>query len=151
MGLQTYQMLMHDRWESDVACENQVDPGIRAAVWQSIMSFDSLGSVWRAEGVMRVRISDYWGWNETFAAKVEAPTLIMTGRQDGLLPASEALYSHLAGTPDKVFVTMECATHFAVWEASQHRFLHEASREWLLSGTFRGERHGTFVAPPAER
>lgn len=150
MTLQTYDALMHDRWESGVACENQVDPGIREAVWQSIMSFDSLGSVWRPEGVMRVRISDYWGWNEDYAAKVSAPTLIMTGRQDGLLPAAHALYSDLTGTENKVLVTMECATHFAVWEASQYRFLHEASREWLTSGEFRGQTQGTFTADAAE-
>lgn len=150
MGLQTYEALMHDRWQSGVACENQVDPGVRAAIWRSIMSFDSLGSVWRPEGVMRVRIGDYWGWNEEVAANVRAPTLIMTGRQDGLLPAAETLFPGLAGVDNKVRVTMECATHFAVWEASQYRFMHEASREWLMSGMFRGERRGTFTVEAAE-
>ena len=150
MGLQTYDALMQDRWQSGVACENQVDPGVRDAIWQSIMSFDSLGSVWRPEGVMRVRIADYWGWNEEYAADVRAPTLIMTGRQDGLLPASETLFPDLTGVDDKVLVTMECATHFAVWEASQYRFMHEASREWLMSGMFRGERRGTFSVEAAD-
>jgi len=149
MTLQTYDALMQDRWESGVACENQVDPGIREVIWQSIMSVDSLGSVWRPEGVMRVRIADYWGWNEAYAARIRAPTLIMTGRQDGLLPASQALYPDLTGVDNKVLVTMECATHFAVWEASQYKFLHEASEEWLTSGEFRGQRKGTFSAEAA--
>jgi pimeloyl-ACP methyl ester carboxylesterase len=151
MTLQTYDALMHDRWQSGVACENQVDPKIRATIWQTIMSFDALGSVWRPEGVMRVRISDYWGWNEAYAAKIQAPTLIMTGRQDSLLPSSNVLYDDLTGTDSRVLVTMECATHFAVWEASQYRFMHEASTEWLTTETFRGRSQGTYRAEAATR
>ena len=149
MTLQTYDALMHDRWQSGVACENQVDSGIRDVIWQTIMSFDSLGSVWRPEGVMRVRISDYWGWNEDYAARVEAPTLIMTGRQDGLLPVSEDLYEDLSNAAGRVLVTMECATHFAVWEASQYKFMHEASKDWLTSAEFRGRKQGTFTVEAA--
>ncbi len=74
----------------------------------------------------------------------------MTGRQDSLLPASEALYADLAGLENKVLVTMECATHFAVWEASQYHFMHEASKEWLMSNEFRGKRQGTFSVEAAE-
>jgi len=144
MTLQTYDALMHDRWQSGVACENQVDPGVREVIWRTILGFDSLGSTWRPEGVMRVRISDYWGWNAEYAAKIQAPTLIMTGRQDGLLPASETLYNDMAATDRRVLVAMECATHFAVWEASQYRFMHAASLEWLESGEFRGETRGTY-------
>lgn len=145
MALQTRPALMQDRWQSGVACDGQVDPAIRAAIWQSIMSFDSLGSVWRPEGVMRVRVADYWGWNEAYAARVEAPSLILVGRQDGLLPAAEALYADLSATENKVLVTMECSTHFSVWEASQYRFMHEASREWLSSGEFRGASSGRYT------
>jgi pimeloyl-ACP methyl ester carboxylesterase len=107
------------------------------------MGFDSLGSVWGPdEGVMRVRTLTQFGWNEEFAAKVTAPTLILVGEQDGLLPASEALYPDLTGADARVLVKMECATHFAVWEASQYKFMHEASRDWLTSGEFRGRREG---------
>jgi len=144
MGLQTHDALMHDRWQSVVACENQVDPGIREVIWQSIMSFDSLGSVWLPEGVMRVRIANYWGWNEDYAARVTAPTLIMVGEQDFLLPVAEPLYSDLTGTDNKVLVTMECSTHFAVWEATQYKFMQEASKEWLMAGEYRGQRTGRF-------
>jgi hypothetical protein len=37
---------------------------------------------------------------------------------------------------------MECATHFAVWEKTQYRFMQQASREWLESGSVRGAREG---------
>ena len=146
MRLQTHETLTEGRWQTNVACENQVDPGIRAVLWQTIMSFDSLGSVWGPpEGVMRVRAGNTsWGWNREYAAKVEAPTLILVGRQDN--PESRGvLYDDLTRTDSKVLVTMECATHFAVWETSQYKFMHEASLEWLETGTFRGNRQGRFT------
>jgi pimeloyl-ACP methyl ester carboxylesterase len=144
MTLQTREALMQDRWQSAVACEDQVDPGIREVVWQTIMGFESYGSVWGTpEGVMRVRTFTPWGWNADFAARVTAPTLILVGEQDGLLPASEALYPALAGTRNKVLVKMACATHFAIWEATQYKFMHEASKQWLMTGQFRGRRDGS--------
>ncbi len=146
MRLQTRDALMNGRWASTMRCENQVDPGIQEVIWQTIMSHDQLGSVWGpSHGVMRVRSSGgAWGWNSEFASKVRAPTLILVGEQDGLLPSSEALYGDLAAADGKVLVRMSCATHFAVWETTQYRFMHEASREWLESGTFRGRSEGRF-------
>lgn len=143
MTLQTRDALMNRRWESGVACDNQVDPDIRDVVWRTIMAYDPLGAVWGPpEGVMRVRTAEYWGWNSEYAARLSVPTLIMVGKQDGLLDAGRALYEDIGRTQNKVLVEMDCATHFAVWEASQHRFMHEASRIWLESGEFRGRRIG---------
>ena len=146
MRLQTRDTLMKARWESTVRCEDQIDPGIRDVIWQTIMEHDPLGAVWGPEGgVMRVRKSGgFWGWNREFAARVGAPTLIMTGEQDRLLPQSSDLYADLVGIDTKVFVMMGCATHFPLWEATQYRFLHEASREWLSAGTFQGSLSGRF-------
>jgi pimeloyl-ACP methyl ester carboxylesterase len=145
MTLQTQGALLGDRWGANVACEKQIEPGVEDAVWQTILANDPYGSVWGpSEGVMRVRTAEYWGWNPAFAARVEAPTLIMLGEQDSLLPGAEALYTHLTGAANKVFVKMDCATHFALWEASQYKFMHEASRVWLESGKFRGASNGRF-------
>ena len=145
MRLQTLETLTQGRWQDNVVCENQVDPGIREVIWRTIMAFDSLGSVWGPpEGVMRVRAGNpSWGWNRDYAAKVTAPTMIVVGEQDN--PGSRgALLADLTGTDSKVLVTMACATHFAVWEASQYKFMHRASLEWLSDGTYRGRRNGTF-------
>ncbi|HEX5420068.1 MAG TPA: alpha/beta hydrolase [Gammaproteobacteria bacterium] len=143
MSLQTRQTLMQDRWQANVACPGQVDPGIRDVIWRTIMGFDSLGAVWGPpEGVMRVRTSTYFGWNSDYAAKITAPTLILVGQQDGLRPAAETLYGDLTRAPNKVLVEMACATHFAVWEAAEHKLMHEASKEWLQSGEFRGRKNG---------
>ena len=144
MTLQSRSALMDARWGANVACPQQLEPGIQDAVWQSIMSFDRQGSIWADGGIMRVRTASYWGWNPTVAANMTTPTLILVGRQDGLLPAADALYQSIGGTPDKVLVKMDCATHFAVWEKSQYRFMHEASREWLNHGQFRGQTSGEY-------
>ena len=144
MALQTRETLMQDRWESFVACEDQVDPGIRDVVWQTIMGFDALGSVWRDEGVMRVRTTDSSGWLSEYGARITAPTLILVGEQDGLLPAGQNLYADMTAN-NKVLVTMACSTHFAVWEATQHKFLQEASLQWLREGRLKGSTSGQFT------
>ena len=152
MRIQTKSALEEGRWRSTVACENQIDPGIQTAIWQSIMAFDQRGAVWGAgHGVMRVRTSaGSWGWNLEYAAKVTAPTLIMVGEQDFLLESDKQLFEDLTSAESKVLVTMECATHFAVWESTQYKFMHEASLEWLESTTLRGETSGRFSVGPIE-
>jgi pimeloyl-ACP methyl ester carboxylesterase len=145
MTLQSRETLMQDRWQSRVACEDQVDPGIRDVIWQTIMAFDSLGSVWGApEGVMRVSTATRQPWNRETSASIAAPTLIMVGEQDELLAAGREMYADMAGTGSTVLVEMACATHLAVWEATQYRFMHEASREWLTSGSVMGRRQGVL-------
>ena len=147
MRLQTRDTLENGRWRSTVACDNQIDPDIQGAIWQTVMAYDQLGSVWGpSHGVMRVRTSaGSWGWNREYAAKVRAPTLILVGEQDFLLEADRQLYGDLTGTENRVLVEMECATHFAVWETTQYRFMHQASLEWLEHGTFRGSANGRFT------
>ena len=39
---------------------------------------------------------------------------------------------------------MACATHFAVWETSQYKFMHRASLEWLTTGTYDGQSTGVY-------
>ena len=93
---------------------------------------------------MRVRAGNSgWGWNRDYAARVQAPTLILVGEQDNP-EARGALYDDLTGTDSKVLVTMACATHFALWETSQYRFMHRASLEWLENGTYQGNKTGRF-------
>lgn len=151
MRIQTKDALEEGRWRSTVACENQIDPGIQTAIWQTIMSFDQRGAVWGPDhGVMRVRTTaGSWGWNREYAAKVTAPTLIMVGEEDFLLESGKQLYEDLTGAERKVLVTMECATHFAVWESTQYKFMHEASLEWFESTRFRGRPAGRFSVASA--
>ena len=148
MRLQSRTALMRDRWEDQIVCENQVDPEIRDVIWQTIMAFDSLGSAWGApEGVMRVRMAKGLEWDTSFPEKIAADTLILVGRQDGLLESGRRLYSDLMMPQRKVLVEMECATHMAAWERSQYRFMQEASRQWLSSGQLHDQTTGRFRSP----
>jgi len=149
MRLQTYETLTQGRWQQNVVCDNQVDPGVRDAVWSSILAFDPLGAVWGGErGVMRVRTSAPFVpngplWNQQGAALVASPTMIVVGAQDNP-QARGVLYDDLTGIDNKVLVTMGCSTHFSVWETTQYKFLHRASLEWLTSGTFNGMLQGVY-------
>jgi hypothetical protein len=69
----------------------------------------------------------------------------MVGEQDALLPDGRALYADLTGTSNKVLVEMACSTHFAVWETTQYKFMHETSKEWLTTGEFRGRVEGVVA------
>ena len=150
MSLQTYETLTQGRWEENVACDNQVDPGIREVIWSSILAFDALGSIWGAEhGVMRVRTSgpaEVKGpqWDQAGAAVVTAPTMIVVGAQDNP-QARGVLYDDLTNAKARLLVTMACSTHFSVWETSQYKFLHRASLEWLSRGSYRGKTEGVYT------
>ncbi len=149
MRLQTYETLTEGRWQQNVACDNQVDPGIQPFLWRRIMAFDQLGSVWGPDhGVMRVRtagsrIKGSIDWDRDGAARIVSPTMIVVGAQDNP-QARGVLYDDLTGTNNRVLVTMGCSTHFSVWETTQYKFLHRASLEWLTSSTFNGEQLGVY-------
>jgi pimeloyl-ACP methyl ester carboxylesterase len=150
MSIQTHDELMFDRWEANVQCPDQIDPGIRDVIWDTIMAFDPIGATWGTPpGVMRTRTAQSWGWNPEYAAKVKAPTLVVVGQQDSesLIANTRALMNHLVNVDNKVRIEVACATHFLVWE-SQHRVLLESSKDWLLHGAVKGVQRGElFVAP----
>jgi pimeloyl-ACP methyl ester carboxylesterase len=154
MRLQSYDALIYDRWFANVHCEDQVEPGAEDAAWALIMPFDPLGSTWGTPawnpiaspegGIMRVPMRTNWGWNAVAAGKVEIPTLIMVGEFDGLLASNQELFEDL-GTQNKVFIKLDCASHFAVWE-KQHTVLQKASLDWLLHSSIKGVKLGKMRA-----
>ena len=149
MTLQTREDFEKKRWDPDVRCPGQVEPGVRDAVWKAIMAWDRTGAGWGpAEGVMRGRAATRFGWTRELAAKVSAPTLVMVGEFDRLAER-KTVYEQL-GSRDKVFVNVTCASHFMVWE-KQHRALHDASAEWLKSGTLKGASRGEMRVEPDGR
>jgi pimeloyl-ACP methyl ester carboxylesterase len=152
MSLQTHDELMNDRWGSEVGCEDQFDPDIQPVIWNTIMTFDPLGSTWGSPpwnpvaspegGVMRTRTATNWGWNADVAGMVQAPSLVIVGEFDGAREPSRQLYEAL-GTKHKVLIEVACASHFLVWE-NQHEILLTTSEEWLRKGSIDGHRTGTF-------
>lgn len=148
MNIQTHDELMFDRWQATITC-GQVDPGIRDVIWSTILAFDTLGSVWGTPpGLMRTRTAVSWGWNAPYAATVTAPALIIVGEQDAGLPTSRRLYEDLVNVQNKVLIEVACATHFMVWEETQHRTLLEASKDWLLHESVKGVRQGVLRVDP---
>ena len=146
ISLQTREDFEKKRWDPDVRCPGQVEPGVRDAVWRSIMTWDSVGANWGpAEGVMRGRTSTSFGWTPELAARVVSPTLVMVGEFDRLAER-RTVYDQL-GSKDKVFMNVSCGSHFMVWE-KQHTALHTASLEWLTRGRLKNVRRGEFRVDP---
>jgi pimeloyl-ACP methyl ester carboxylesterase len=150
LGLQSYDELMQDRWESFVICDDQIDPEIQPVIWESTMRFDPLGSTWGTPswnpiasptgGLMRTRTGTNWSFDTYKAGLVQAPSLLIVGKQDEFMAFSDWLYEDL-GTEHKVLMKVDCATHFLAWE-TQHRILFETSKAWFLHGSIKGVSQG---------
>lgn len=46
MSLQMREDFEKKRWDPDVRCQDQVEPGLRDALWIEIMKWDKVGSTW---------------------------------------------------------------------------------------------------------
>jgi pimeloyl-ACP methyl ester carboxylesterase len=153
VGLQTREDFEQKRWDPDVRCPGQVEPGVRDVLWKSIMEWDRVGASWHSsEGVMRARTATAFGWTPDLATRLVAPTLVVVGEFDRLSDR-RTVYEQI-GAREKVFVNVSCASHFMLWE-KQHRALHYAALEWFrrggVQGISRGEvrvdRDGRFFRP----
>ena len=86
---------------------------------------------------------DQTGYGRSPRPKMDNPcNMDLVGAEDNP-EARGGLYDDLTGADGKVLVTMACATHFAVWETAQYKFMHRASLEWQ-HGTYRGHAEGRF-------
>jgi len=142
MVLQSREDMEKKRWDPDVRCPGQVEPGVRDAVWKAIMQWDRIGAQWGpAEGIMRGRSATGFGWTADLAKKVVAPALVIVGEFDRL--AERRTVFEQISSQDKVFLDVACGSHFMVWEM-QHPVLHETSLEWLTRGEVRGVKRGEF-------
>jgi pimeloyl-ACP methyl ester carboxylesterase len=128
-------------WDPQVQCPDQVDPGIREAIWNDGMAAD--GVSW-APGLRRVPSFPNWNWNRSLAEKVQAPTLLISGEFDQVVPQQVVrdLYADLR-TDHKAFVDMACTSHFAAWE-TRHLTMFQASLEWLQYGSVNHVRDGAI-------
>lgn len=143
LSLQSRDDLEKKRWDPDVRCPGQVEPGVRDALWKSIMEWDRIGASWGpADGIMRARTATGFGWTAEQARKVTAPTLVMVGEFDRLAER-KTVYEQISSR-DKVFLAIACASHFMIWE-KQHAVLQRASLEWLSAGQIRGTTRGEFA------
>ena len=128
-------------WDRQVACADQYDPAAGDAVWSAMLASDPVGATW-GPGVRRAPGTTVWGWNSEVVAKLQVPTLMVTGAHDKQVPPDRVreLYTDL-GSRQKVFVDLACSSHNAMWERN-HTLLFRASLEWLTQGTVNGKKEG---------
>lgn len=141
--LQSYDMLMNQRWQNHVRAEGQIEhPEIREVMWRALMFEDGLGEQWGPDGVgvMRAPNRMNYGWRAN-AARIATPTLVMLGEYDNYEKRRDA-WGGLA-SPHKVFVMIDGASHFVQYERGRHA-VHRFAEEWLKSGCIQGEAHAEF-------
>jgi pimeloyl-ACP methyl ester carboxylesterase len=131
-------------WDPQVQCSDQLDPRIRETIWNEGILAD--GVSW-APGLRRVPSFPNWNWNRSIAEKVQAPTLLISGEMDKVVPQQVVrdLYADLR-TDQKLFVDLACSSHFAVWE-TRHLSMFQASLEWLQDGSVNHVRAGSIRLP----
>jgi pimeloyl-ACP methyl ester carboxylesterase len=128
-------------WDRQVGCADQYDPAVSETVWSKMLESDPVGATW-GPGVRRAPGTTVWGWNAEVVAKLQVPTLMVTGAHDKQVPSDRVreLYADL-GSRQKVFVDLACSSHNAMWERN-HALLFRASLEWLTQGTVNGAKEG---------
>ena len=131
----------HKLWASQTKCKDQVDPEVRAAIWQEMAASDPDGAKW-SPVVRRAPVVQNWGFNQALARRLEVPFAMVTGPHDvQIVPERvHALYQDL-GSRNKVLVDLGCSSHNAMWEKN-HLELFRASLEWLRRGTVEGVSQG---------
>jgi pimeloyl-ACP methyl ester carboxylesterase len=128
-------------WDRQVGCADQYDSAASDAVWSQMVESDPVGASW-GTGVRRAPSVPTWGWNGSVVAKMQAPTLMVSGVHDKQVSPDRVreLYSDL-GSSKKVFIDLACSSHNAMWEKN-HLLLFKASLEWLTSTTVNGKPEG---------
>jgi pimeloyl-ACP methyl ester carboxylesterase len=130
-------------WDRQVGCPAQYDPVVGDAVWSQMLASDPVGATW-GSGVRRAPQTATWGWNAAMVAKMQTPTLMITGQHDKQV-APDRVREFFAdlGAPQKVLVDLACSSHNAMWEKNR-LLMFRASLEWLTSGTVTGAKDGTL-------
>jgi pimeloyl-ACP methyl ester carboxylesterase len=130
-----------ENWDRQVGCQDQYDPAASESVWSEMIKSDPVGATW-GPGVRRAPLVTTWGWNAEIVAKMQLPTLMVTGEHDKQVPSGRVreLYTDL-GSHQKVFIDLACSSHNAMWEKN-HLLLFRASLEWLTRGTVNGKQEG---------
>ncbi|MEV4437954.1 alpha/beta hydrolase [Streptomyces sp. NPDC049577] len=163
---------------SEKDCTGHVVPGSPDQTWKQSMKEDVLGRDWggtdasHPAGVQRSPTFSGYGWNAAVAGQLTAPTLVVHGLDDKVLPASNStdIYGALPSSmSNKVLVQVRCASHQLLTEGCSgtrckppahtaaygqepdtpwdgpHATLKAALIEWITKGTFNGKASGKFT------
>lgn len=128
-------------WNRQVGCPDQYDTAAAESVWSEMIKSDPVGATW-GTGVRRAPNATVWGWNSAVVAKMETPTLMVSGAHDKQVPQERVrdLYADL-GSRLKIFVNLACSSHNAMWERN-HLLLFQSSLEWLTQTSVQGKKEG---------
>jgi alpha-beta hydrolase superfamily lysophospholipase len=129
-------------WDRQAPCPGQYDPAAAQSIWTAMLQSDPVGASW-TPAVRRAPISSSsWGWTTERVKAMTTPTLMVSGENDKQVNPQwvRDLYADL-GSRQKVFVSLACSSHNAMWEKN-HLVLFKASLEWLNKGTVDGRRTG---------
>jgi pimeloyl-ACP methyl ester carboxylesterase len=127
-----------DRQLDPQKCPEQADPGIRDAIWDSMMAFDEVGRRWGPSGVRRSpAFNAAEGWSPDLPGRVQAPVLVVRGELDEQAPEASTRSLYEAIRSAKVYLTVRCGSHELLHE-SRHEILEDASEQWLRLGTYEG-------------
>jgi pimeloyl-ACP methyl ester carboxylesterase len=135
-------------WAASALCPGQIEDGALDAYWEASMKWDPIGATWGPEdgpGFVRGPTRTGSGWTPDMIASLTHPLLVIGGESDtSVSPENQrAVFDSATGAANKVFVSIECGSHFILWEKHRHE-LHEASIEWLRDGTYQGAADGLF-------
>lgn len=145
MILQSWDMLMNERWGKNVRAPGQIEhPEVCEVMWRELVFQDGLGAEWgpNGVGVMRAPNRMNFGWRAN-AARIAAPTLVLLGEFDDYEKRREAWTG--LGAPHKVFVKIAGASHFVQYERGRH-VVHRLTEEWLGRGAVGGATRAEFCA-----
>ena len=87
-------------------------------------------------------VSPACGWRANLA-RIRCPTLVMLGEFDNYARRLEAWKG--LGAEHKLFIKIECASHFVGFERGRH-LLHRATASWLADASVDGAARGEYVA-----
>ena len=140
MNTQAYDEF-YANWNRQVGCPDQYDRAAAESVWSEMTKSDPVGATWGA-GVRRAPNVTVWGFNSALAAKMDVPTLMVSGAHDKQVPQERVrdFYADLASR-QKVFVDLACSSHNAMWERN-HLLLFKVSLEWLTQTSVNGKQEG---------
>jgi pimeloyl-ACP methyl ester carboxylesterase len=128
---------LNNRWGAEEACPGQRDQAIYDMFLDAWLETDPEGATWGPGMGRAASGAAYWD-----ASGVQAPTLIMVGLKDGLRFMGQSVFNEVSND-NKVFMTIDCTTHYAIFERS-HEYLFKASKDWLLHQSIMGINNGTL-------
>ena len=129
-------------WDRQAPCAGQYDPATASAIWTGMLQSDPFCASWNPAARRAPISSSQWGWTSARVNAMTTPTLMVSGVNDKQVDPQRVrdFYADL-GSPQKVFISLACSSHNAMWEKNR-KLLFQATVEWLTTGPVDGTDNG---------